>query len=531
MTKALFKKQMMEVFSWIYRNRKSGKNRSKAGIVGYVLLYLLIFGILGGVFYFMADILCAPLAAVNLGWLYIAIMGLVSVALGVFGSVFNTYASLYQAKDNDLLLSLPVPPANILLVRLSGVLAMGLMYELIVMIPAVIVYFLTVPVGLVGVICTLLIPFVLSLLVLTLSAVLGWVVALVSGKLKSRNIIVVFLSLAFIVAYYYFYAHAYSMLQSILLHPQAVGDSIKSILYPLYHMGLAAQGHFGSMLIFTAMIGILFGLVYLVLSHSFLKLATANRGIAKMRYRERRMAVRSVGRALLDKELRRFLGSSNYMLNCGLGIVLMIVAAAALLVKADTVTEVLSQLLAGSQELIPLIAAAAVCLLTTMNDITAPSVSLEGKNLWLLQSFPVTGGQVLMAKVKLHLLLTLVPAAVLIAAVEWVVKPALGFAILLPVVTGLFVLFMAAFGLLINLKMPNLTWTNEIVPIKQNMGVMIVLFGGWVMVMILAVVYGLLRNLLSPMTYLICVAVLLLISSLLLLNWLRTKGARIFEGL
>ena len=38
MTKALFRKQMMEVFSWLYKDKKSGKNRSKGGTIGFAVL-------------------------------------------------------------------------------------------------------------------------------------------------------------------------------------------------------------------------------------------------------------------------------------------------------------------------------------------------------------------------------------------------------------------------------------------------------------------------------------------------------------
>ena len=61
--------------------------------------------------------------------------------MGVIGSVFNTYASLYQAKDNDLLMSLPIPALYILLIRVAGVYIVGLFYQLLVMIPTAIVYF------------------------------------------------------------------------------------------------------------------------------------------------------------------------------------------------------------------------------------------------------------------------------------------------------------------------------------------------------------------------------------------------------
>lgn len=529
MTKALLKKQMLEVFSWVYQNKKSGKNRSVKGIAGYVLLYLLIFGFIGVIFYIVADMLCEPLVSVELGWIYFDVMGLVALFLGVFGSVFNTYASLYQAKDNDLLLSMPIPSGKILMLRLSGVYVMGLMYELIVMIPTLIVWFLTAQVNIAGVICSLFIPLILSILVLVLSAVLGWVVALISGKLKHKSIVVVILSLAFIVAYYYFYTRAYTMLQSIIADPRMFGNRFRSILYPLYHMGLAAEGNVLSMLVFVAIAGLLFGIVYFVLSRSFLKIATTNRGAAKVKYKEQRVKVHSVSQTLFKKELRRFLGSANYMLNCGLGIIIMLIAAGVLLWKQTMVREVLFGIFAGKEGIISLIALGAVCLFSTMNDITAPSISLEGKTLWLAQVFPVSGQQVLMAKLKLHLVLTLIPAAVLVAAVEWVLRPALVFAILIPVVAALFILFMAAFGLFINLKKPNLSWTSEIVPIKQSMSVTLSLFGGWALIVALAGAYVALMKFLSPLVYLIGIGILLLAASAALMRWLLAKGAKIFE--
>ena len=80
-----------------------------------------------------------------MGWLYFAIMGLMAILLGAFGSVFNTYSGLYLAKDNDLLLSMPIP------VRYPHgrpgcwvCTCMGLMYSGVVMLPAIIVYWATV---------------------------------------------------------------------------------------------------------------------------------------------------------------------------------------------------------------------------------------------------------------------------------------------------------------------------------------------------------------------------------------------------
>lgn len=530
MTKALFKKQMMDVFSWVYQSKKTGKNRSVRGILSYAVLYLFIFVSLGVAFYRVARMLCAPLTAAGLGWLFFAIMGLISVALGVFGSVFSTYSSLYRAKDNDLLLSMPIPSSKILIIRLSGVYATGLLYELIVMVPTIIVFFIDGAAGLPGGIFALLIPFILSVFVLTLSCVLGWVVALVAGRLKSKSLVTVLLSLIFIAAYYYVYMRAYSLLQGILAAPEALGSRVKSVLYPFYHMGLAAEGSVLSMLIFTAIMAVLFGLVYLVLSRSFLRLATANRGAARTKYREKAVRASGTGSALLRKELRRFLSSPAYMLNCGLGAVAMVIAAAFLLIRRGAAAEFVSQIF-GNGDFTVLIAAAALCMLCSMNDLTAPSVSLEGKNLWLTQVLPVSAWQVLKAKLKLHLLLTLIPALLLAACVDAVLRPSPAHALLLLAVTALFILLMALVGLTLGLKMPNLSWTNELVPIKQSLSVMLSLFGGWALVLALGGFYFAVCRLVSPLAYLVCVCVLLAAGSAALLLWLKSRGSKIFDVL
>ena len=223
MVKTLLKKQMLESFSWLFYNAKSGKLRKGIGLLGNILLYVAVFGIVAAMFFVMALELCEPLVAIGYGWLYFAIIGMVAIVLGAFGSVFNTHSTLYLAKDNDLLLALPIPVSKILFARISGVYLMGLMYELIAMVPALIIWFVYADLTVLGVIFSLLIPFVLSVFVLTLSCVLGWVVALVSSKIKNKSFITVILSLAFIAAYYFFYMRAYEMLMSIVTNAEAVG--------------------------------------------------------------------------------------------------------------------------------------------------------------------------------------------------------------------------------------------------------------------------------------------------------------------
>lgn len=534
MTKALFKKQMMELLSVFVRDRKSRKKRFKRSAIMYTILYIWICGVLGWMFFSLAEMLCAPLVAIGQGWLYFSIMAMMAIAFGVFGSVFNTFSSMYQAKDNDLLLSMPIPTSKILFVRLLGVYVMGLFYEALIIVPAIIVYIMESTPGALSIIFSIILIFVISILILVLSCILGWLVALISSRVKNKSIITVVLALTFLVAYFYFYSRAYKMLQSFLANIQQVGDAVKRNLYPIYHMGKAAEGNVLSMLIFTAIVLVAFGIVYVVLAHSFIKIATTNRGAAKYVYKEKAYKKRSADGALVYKEAKRFLGSPTYMLNCGLGTVMLLFLAGAAVIKGDVVRELIVQfeiLLPEIKGLIPLIICACISMVASMNDITAPSVSLEGKTLWILQSMPVSAWQVLKAKLKFHMIVTAVPALISVVCLEYVVGGDVFSAVLIPVFVILFILLTAAIGLAVNLKMPNLNWTNETVAVKQSIGVLIAIFSGWVIILGLGGLYVALLGYISAKVYLICATVLVGVLAMLLIMWIKTRGAKIFESL
>lgn len=204
MLKLLLIKQLFEIFSPYFYDAKKNKARSKVSTAMYFALYaLLIVGLLGGMFTFLSVKLCQPLESARLGWLYFALMGLIAVLLGAFGSVFNTYASLYLPKDNDLLLSMPIPVSSLVAARLFSVYLMGLMYSAVVILPAVIVYWVIASITPFLFLGGLVLTFLISVFVLTLSCVLGWVVAKISQKLKHKSVIAVLASLTFIALYYY----------------------------------------------------------------------------------------------------------------------------------------------------------------------------------------------------------------------------------------------------------------------------------------------------------------------------------------
>ena len=473
MLKTLLRKQMMEIFRSYFYDAKKNRQRSKASTAMFIVLFaFLMVGVLGAIFTYLSLSMCRPLADAGMGWLYFTLMGLVSILLGAFGSIFNTYASLYKAKDNDLLLSLPIPTSCIMISRLLTVYLMGLMYSGVVILPAIIVYWCKVSASFGAIAGSLLLLVCISLIVLILSCSLGWVVAKISLKLKNKSFATVLLSLVFIGVYYFFYFKAQTLLQELLLNAAVYGAKIRGAAYPLYLLGRMGEGDLAAILTVTAVVLALFALMWYMLSRSFLKIATATGKSDRKVYRETRTEKRSAFAALFSKELARFTSSPNYMLNCGLGTLFLPALGVFLLIKGSSFLGSLSEFLSEC----PGALFCSVCVL-----IAAKCSILESI-----------------------------------------------FVLVLP---QLFVIFSALLGLTLGILSPNLTWTNETAPIKQSMAVTIALLGGWVYGILMALLYLFAASSLGAVLYLLLCALVTLAASAALYLWLRHKGSARFAAL
>lgn len=531
MLKTLIKKQLMEIFRSYFYDQKKNKARSKRATALYVILFaVLMVGVLGGMFAILGVTLCRPLCAAGMDWMYFAIFGLISIFLGAFGSVFNTYSQLYLAKDNDLLLSLPIKVSSIIAARLLGVYLLGLMYASVVIVPAVIVYWAVAAFTPTAVIGGVLITFLISVIVLLLSCLLGWVVAKVSLRLKNKSFITVIISLVFFGAYYFVCFKAQEVIAELVQNAAALGQSLKASAYVLYLFGRCATGDVPAMAIITGGVLLAAALCWRLLSRSFLKIATASGAAARKKSRQTAIRRRSVRTALLQKELSHFTSSANYMLNCGLGVLLLPVGGVVLLLKGESLRQTLYGALGVNTDVVIVILAAGVCMLASMNDMAEPSVSLEGKNLWLLQSLPLTPWQALAAKLQMQLILSGVPTLFCAAcAASFAQNAAQGVMFLL--VCAAHTAFMALLDLAIGLKMPNLTWTSEIVPIKQSLGVMLALFASWAYALAMGGGYLLVSRAVCAEVYLLIVTVVTAAGSALLYRWLKKRGTEIFAAL
>ncbi len=533
MFKALLKKQFSEMLALMFR-ANSNKRGNSGSTAGFIVLLVFLVGVMAAMFLMLTAVICGPLVEAGLGWLYFAMVAGISTVLGIFGSVFSTYSGIYEAKDNELLLSMPIKPGMILVVRMLSIYVLSLIFEAVVLVPAGISYLIFGSPKLIWFVLYPLMVLILPLLALAVSCILGWLLAMIIPKIGSKSvksIITMVISVAFFIAYFIFYSKLNTMMQYIITNSESIGQSIKGGMYPLYCLGRAAEGDIISFSVILAAVILIFAVIYALLSHNFIKIAVGRRSVFKAKYVRKPLKEGNADSALLAKEFSHYFSSTAYMLNCSLGSVLLIIAAVALIIKGGALMEMFSGIGEIDSGIISLIFCAVIAFIISTNALTAPSISLEGKTLWLLQSLPVNGKKVLMSKIKLHMILT-APAALLCSlAAVIILKPEPIEAIMVLLFSVIFTLFCAVSGLLVNLFMPKLDWTSETVAVKQSMSVFVSLMLDYAVIIILGVIYFIIGSFVSAGIFLLLSVLFLTLLSIVIFRLLFTKGVKILAEL
>lgn len=523
MFKALLRVQFASLWASLTRNTRGSGKKSMGRAVLVAILFIYILGCLvvmfGGMFYSLA----LPLSMLGLGWLYFALAGIVAAALCFIGSVFMAQQQLFNAKDNELLLAMPIPAAYILGSRMAALLLVNYAFELVVFIPVGVVWCAQLPVTAMGVVCFVLVCLLLPFLILSFTCLFAWLLALISSRLRYKTVITLVLSLGFLALYMYGVMNMQNYLVALLESSARVAGSVAAYAYPAYALGVAiAGGHIPSLLGFAACCIVPFAVVWALLS-KFFSSVTTKRASVRIKYRRTELRAAGALRALLGKELRRFASNSMIILNAALGSVFLVIMGVAALIYRDRLLEVLGLL--GGGGMTAGVAVLALSFMGAMDYISAATISLEGKCLWIPKTIPVPVRTILMAKVLLNVVIAL-PATLVASVCVAIALPMTGLeralVVLIPAIVAVFI---SLYGVVINLRFPKFDYINEVNVVKNSLSVCICLFSSWGILIAPTLLYiFLLGDLISMPAYLaLCAAALAIACALLYAKLCRSE--------
>lgn len=534
MFKALLKTRMAALGAWLFlrNNTQSNKRNSKLKIVGFAALMIyacFAFMVMFGVLFF--EPIAKPFFNYGIGWLYFTFFAMSAFALMFIGGIFMAKSQLYEARDNDLLLSMPIPPKLILASRMAMLMFMNYVFDLLVAIPAAIMWFRATQVSVGAFISFLLIFLALPFFAMAVSGLFGWLLAISTSRLRKKSLMTVVFSIIFLGLYIVGFSQVNAYITKLVSNGEAIAGSLSSFA-PLFWIGNAAAQPNALHLLYALLIMLVpFILMYYVLSATLIKVITSKRGVAKVKYEEKAMQTASPSSALFRRELKRLLASPVYILNAGLGVIFIAIAAVALVIKKADILTLVAQTGYDSATVTAAIVFG-LCLMSSVILFTAPSVSLEGKTIWIIKSLPITEQEILNAKLNLHIYLT-VPAIILAAAAAtYVITPSTEDALIMFIAPVLNIMLSANIGLICNLKAPNLDWVNETQVVKQSVSVLLAMLFAFLLVLFPGGLYFLLVVGSAWSTlFMLGYILLLILGWRFSRRWIFTKGAEIFQGL
>lgn len=528
MLKSLWKLQWKQFAALM---KKGNGKRTSGGWLVFLMLFLL--ACMEFLMFVVFEEL-SPLCEAGLAWLYFAMAaGTMALALSMLGSVFATQAQLYDAKDNELLLSMPIPPRYILLTRIAMLFTTTAGYTLAVLLPAFGIYAFSYGASAAMVVGWLFSFVSLSLISQSVCCALGWVLHKLLSRLRNKAVVSLLYMVVFMAVYWYFYANVNSFLAGLVAQGAQIADAMKSYVWPLYALGMACGGSLLHALLITILgVGIAAFTLWR-LSATFIRSVNAAGAKAGTKIKSGKVSVkqRTPVRSVAHKEQRKFFTSPAYLMNFGFGLVLIPVLPIAAAIFRGKLMQMIS-LMGFRPEWIALgvFGVMAFCIATSC--ATAPSISLEGKSLWVLRTMPISGKTVLLGKLFMVCRLQMPLVAISTLALCLIVGCGIGLTVLTVCACILFCWFVGTFGLVMNLLAPRFDWQSENQPCKQSLSVFVTLFGAYFIVAVIVGVFFAVASLHIPgaAAFAVTAAFLLVLSALmhlLLVRW----GAKKFESL
>ena len=471
--KTLTRLQLVNLYGMnVYKNLKDPKEKQKRFWLGvtYAFVAIMMMSYVAGLAYGyvsigLADILPAYLIMIA------------SLLILVF-SVFKAGEIIFQRNSYDILSSLPVKNSSIVISRFIRLYVENILLAVGVMIPATVVYGIMVKPAwsfyVIGLIATVFMP----LLPITISVFIGAFVLAVSSRSRHKNLVSIVLSMLLVVVLMVFSMQLsaagedidiqalQNMLNVILgliakVYPPAVwigqamltGDFITCILWVL-----------GSFAVFTIVMWLV-SANYTWISEGLYSTT------AKHNYKMENLEKNHMMGALFKRECKRYFSSSVYVTNTIVSPIMGTLFAVSMLFVS---TEQLNTMAPSFYEetgvvlymrnMLPMVLA----MTFSMMPVTAVSISMEGKQWWLVKSLPIRTKELLDSKLLLNLVLTgpfYLISVILVSVGQKVNFIEFVWVLLVPLFA---MLFSIVFGQSMNLKFPVFDWENEVSVVKQS---------------------------------------------------------------
>ena len=503
------------------------KGKKRGYYSGYMLLLaaVLIMVYMG----WIANTIYNAVGQYGFGWLVVA-MGLLMVSLfTLVTGIYSVNAVLFESQDLDQLFSYPITPMQILLSKLLSLVVENWLVGIVFYLPAIAIYChhvkpdaLFYVYATLGFVCLPFIPVCLFIL-------LAYFLNIITNGKRAKIAINTIILFCLILGTFYGLQQLISGIKTSNVNFSDLIGSIKNFYPPL--------GYLTSGIVHENLSDLLIGLLWniapfvvlcIVLSFGYKSLWSKSRAVHKGRRRKLSFGVQTPFSTLLQKEFSRYFSSVMYLLNSSIGMILMTLFTVLSGTGGEKIQKLESYFPTDLRILFVLLIFGFTLVLS---NTAAPSISLEGKNLWIIKTWPVDEGQILLAKLCVHLTVTIPLLIVNCIIAGFTMHLSITSCIVLFVICALFAALGGLTGLIFNLYFHQFDFYNDTQVVKNSLSVLLTYLTMTVILAASAGFYWLMRTTIVLDWFLSGVGISLAILTVAAAAFVFTKGKEIFKNL
>ncbi len=460
-------------------------NTKKKNTFTKIIVPIVIMLILMGAMYTYSELIMKKLELVNAQFVLLSLFIILTSALSLIEGIYKSGNLLFNCKDDDLLLSLPIKKSTVLFIRVFKFYIFELLYNSLFLIPAMIVYARYMRPGIIYYVVSLIGLLVFPIIPILLSSIIGTFITFISSKFKGKNQVQTLITVFFLLGVLYFSYNSENLLINIAQNATSINDFITKLYYPAgAYIELITKFNIIKLLEFIFVDLGLFIVTIILIGRVYFNINTNIKSI-KIKKLNKKYKIKhsSPTKALIKKEFYRFINSPVFVTNAGFGVILFILGCILITIKFDSVVDIIIKTIPiitidYIKSYMPVILFAFICFTSFMTSITSSMISLEGKSFNILKSLPLKPYKIVKSKV-LAAILIMLPCILIGDIIIFIrFKFDLISIILIIIASILLPLISETIGIIVNLKYPRMDAKNDTEVVKQSMSSSISVFIG-----------------------------------------------------
>lgn len=468
----------------IKNNNQSKRSRVLLPIFLFIMVFFSIWS--------YANMIIEPLTKIHLEYVLLSIFVLFTFILTLVEGIYKSSNLLFNCKDDNLLLSLPIKRRTVLFIRVFKFYVFELIYNTMFMAPAMITYIRYVKVTPsyypVSIIMLLLLP----IIPIVLSIIIGMLLSATSTKFKYKNIAQIILTTIILLFVFYISFNLENVVKDLALKATSINDLITRLYYPAgAYVKMITNFDILDLLLFIIINISLFALSIYLLGNTYFKVNSRAKAVKTNHNHHNNYKIKTnkVIPSLIKKEFTKFISSPVFVTNAGFGLVLFVLGCIILPIKFESLTTAIATIepsvsIETIKSNIPVILFGLICTSSLLSSITSSMISLEYKSFNILKSLPVKPYTIILSKIYTAVIIML-PFILIGDIITFINFKFTFIQIVLIIISSIIIPLVAeTLGIIINIKYPKMDAENDTQVVKQSMSSMVAVMLGMLLTFI-----------------------------------------------